>query len=110
MAWLVAGWSKYDGEHISKDDVAVETIDGIRVLTCKPCKLCPSGLTVKEDDHHRFVWDDEAGWKIEMGPLPMLCAYNSWDEVPDDVKWWWDDESEQVEIMAGPPAMRGLDE
>jgi hypothetical protein len=88
---------------INKSDAVVVEREGHRVLVGASSDMLPNGWEWKEDDNHK-IKDDGDCWSITMGPLPILAAYDTWDDVPDNEKWYWKD-GPQVEIFAGPPMM-----
>ena len=91
---------------ISKSDGTIVERDGHRVLVGASSDIWPDGFEYVEDDNQKIA-DDGDYWSVSMGPIPILCEYDTWDDVPDDEQWWWKD-GYSVEIFAGPPAMRSL--
>lgn len=92
---------------INKSEVSVDGVEGKRVMHIHPCELFPKGTEIFEDVNHTLI-EHEDYWEVKMGPMPLLCLYDKWEDVPEDERWWWDDNDAQVERIAGPPAMRSL--
>ena len=93
MANLVSSWPK--------DYATLEIVEGKRTLMMKKSDIFPDEPCIIEDEHHH-IYDRGDRWEVSIGPVPCTVYYETWEDVPDEEKWWYEEFPQKVVFFDGP--------